>query len=320
MPVKAKPRRRRLPVHVSTQCSPARYCHHKQTGTCLLSDEMISILRALGVVIPVGASHSQLVALMRSTAKKMGLPVSSEHTLADIAGATSHDSTLQNRIKQAYRPVAPETWNNSKGSKWLSSEDIDTVMRQYELARPDFMFIGVSPIDFADRPAHLGGRCVSPAICSLDLPGIIKSRQKLHLGVVLNMDKHTASGSHWVSIYVGLDPRAPNYGVFYYDSVANPPDKRVNVWMKGIQHTVIDLTRQIKGKRFQIAHNTVRRQFGQSECGIFSMMFLIHCMYGMSSFKEVCQVLGGDDVMKAMRTVLFRPSSISQRAEGRMRA
>lgn len=323
MPVKTKPRGKKGIVHVSSQCSPARYCHHKNTGTCLLSDEMTPILKALGVATPVGASHAQLIGLMRLTAKKMGLPSSSDQTLAELAGQTSQDSTLKKTIREAYRPIAPDAWKIAKGSKWLSSEDINTVMRQYETARPDFMFIGVSPIDFADRPAIYGGRCVSPAMCALDIPGLIKAKQKTHLGVVLNMDKHNASGSHWVSIYIGLDPASINYGVFYYDSVANPPDRRVAVWMKGIQRTVMDLggkpIKPIKRKGagvFQVAHNIVRRQFGQSECGIFSMMFLIHCMFQVSAFKEICEILGGDDVMKVMRTVLFRPSPVIQRRVG----
>lgn len=271
-----------------------------------MSDEIVPILRALGVTAPAGASHAQLIALMRTTAKRLGVPARSEHTLADLAGASTTDITLRRKIKDAYRPVAPESWSNSKSSKWLSSDDIEIVMRQYETSRPDFKFIGVSPIDFADRPISMGGRCVSPEMCALDVPSLVRGGRTAHLGVVLNMDKHDSSGSHWVGIYIGLSPRSPNYGVFYYDSVATPPNKRVTVWMRGIAKIMRGLNTTAV---FQVAHNKVRRQFGQSECGIFAMMFLIHCMHQVSGFKEICQVLGGDDVMKVMRTVLFRPSS-----------
>lgn len=299
----------------ATQCSPARYCHHRKTGTCLVSDEIVMVLRAHGVEPPQGATHAQLVALMRATARQMGVMQRTEQSLADLAGSQTSDVSLRRKIKDAYRPVAPRSWDNPKNSQWLSSDDIDTVMRQYESARSDFMFIGVTPIDFDERPTALGGRCVSPAMCALDVPGLVKGGTTTHLGVVLNMDKHDAGGSHWVSVYIGLDPRAPNYGVFYYDSVANPPHARVAAWMHGIAGMMKKCgLKGVKGKLgsvpFHVKQNKVRRQFGQSECGIFSMMFLIHCMHRVSSFKEICVMLGGDEVMKAMRNVLFRPSNL----------
>lgn len=285
---------------VRSHCSPSRYCHHKRMGTCLQGDEITRVLKVHGVVPPPSASTTQLATLLRLTARQRH---QTEQSMVDQAATTTPDARLRSKLRDAYRPHAPASWTNAGNSQWLSSDDIESVMRQYEY-RPEFKFLGVSPIDFADRPVIYGGRCVSPAMCSLSVPDLVKAGRTTHLGVVLNMDKHDSSGSHWVAIYVGLDATSPNYGAFYYDSVAVPPGPRVMTWIKGIAATM----RRPRSRPFRVVHNTVRRQFGQSECGIFSMMFLIHCMQRKSSFRQICKVLGNDETMTALRSVLFRPA------------
>lgn len=274
---------------------------------------MAGVLQAHGMKLAGNETPIQLMARMRDVAKKRGIPGSAEHILADLAMAGMKDGGLRQQIKEAYRPAAPSRWPaEAMGtSAWLSSEDISTVMHQYEGATPGFKFVGVAPIDFADRPSNFGGRCVSPEMCSLDVAGLVAKGVTSQLGVVLNMDKHDSRGSHWVAAYVGLDPTAPNYGVFYYDSVANPPRERVAVWMRGIASAMAAGTRARGTRRaFTVEHNTVRRQFGHSECGVFSMMFLIHCIQRQLPFKDICKTLGGDAMMRAMRKVLFRPTPV----------
>lgn len=278
----------RLQGNESTHCSPSRYCTHKQTGSCLIATEMIKILLAHGVVVKTSHSAKQLATMLKALVRNSG---STEQALVE----PSHP---------AYRPMAPASWKLSRTSEWLSSDDIEKVMRQYEIARKDFMFIAVCPINFLERPLVYGGRCVSPAMCALDIGTVLKAGVVKHLGVVLNMDRHDLGGSHWVSIYIGLEKKSPMFGVFYYDSVAKPPSKQVLLWMKGIAQAVQHGQDRMK---FQIGSNRIRRQFGQSECGIFAMMFLIHALQAKLSFQSLCETLGKDDVMKSLRKVLFRP-------------
>lgn len=270
---------------------------------------MAEVLRAHGVTIGGGETQRQLSTRMRDAATSRGIPPEAEHILVDLALTRVMDNGLRMRIKDAYRPPAPDAWDCSGKGNWLNNEDIGTVMHQYEVAMPDFKFLGAVPIDFADRPSKFGGRCVTPAMCALDVKSLISAGVTKHLGVILNMDKHDSRGSHWVAVYIGLDPHAPNYGVFYYDSVANVPGERVVVWMKSIANAVAGIRQH--GHVFRVERNTIRRQFGHSECGVFSLMFLIHCMQRQSSFRDICRTLGGDEVMLAMRKVLFRPALAS---------
>ena len=46
-----------------------------------------------------------------------------------------------------FAPQSPASWKKNP-KKWLTSLDIDKVMRQYEKKFPHFVFIGPSPIDF----------------------------------------------------------------------------------------------------------------------------------------------------------------------------
>lgn len=272
---------------VPTHCSPVRYCRHRLAGTCLMPEEISKILRANGISSSRSTSEEKLLSLLRSLGRRKGV---SEQVLSN------------DKFSKAFRPAAPKSWQEPGNSQWLSSDDIESVMRQYELSTPDFRFVGVTPINFDDRPLVLGGRCVSPAMCALDIAKIVENGRITHLGVVLNMDKHDSGGSHWVSVYIGLDAAALNYGVYYYDSIASPPGRHVSAWMRGIAKIATGR------RKFAVVHNKVRRQYGQTECGIFAMMFLIHCMQRKSSFQDICQKLGRDDAMKPLRSVLFRPA------------
>lgn len=312
----AQSRTQKLNSTEATHCSPARYCHHRKTGTCLKTNEMVEVLRAHGVKADETDPTDKLMGQMRSAAHTRGMPPNSEHLLADLAVARMWDAGLRQKIRGAYRPAAPAKWaENGGGSRgvWLSSEDIAVVMKQYDEALPDFKFVDVAPIDFADKPVKFGGRCVSPGMCSLDVAGLLAEGVTKHLGVVLNMDKHDSRGSHWVALYVGLDPAHLNYGVFYYDSVANPPKERVVKWMRGVAAAVASAPRDRKHvgvgptPLFKVEYNTTRKQFGHTECGMFSMMFLIHCMQRKLAFRDICKTLGNDAVMREMRDILFRP-------------
>lgn len=279
----------------ATNCSPVRYCRHKLAGTCLMPDEIKAILASHGVPrLPKNATSERLVSALQDLVRRQR---TTEQSLARVFG----------RFDRAFRPAAPNSWLEKNNNQWLSSEDIDAVMRQYEQSTPDFKFLGVTPINFDDRPLALAGRCVSPSMCALDVARLLSGGVTKQLGVVLNMDRHDAGGSHWVSMYIGLDPSAPNYGVFYYDSVAASPDQHVSSWMQRVAATIMDArtNKRKKHRKVEVKHNRVRRQFGQSECGIFAMMFLIHSMQQRATFEDVCTSLGRDDAMRSLRSILF---------------
>jgi hypothetical protein len=212
--------------------------------------------------------------------------------------------------KRKFRPAQPPSWRKNP-KEWLSNEDIEAVMRQYEAAsRGRMRFVGVFPIDFAKRVegSSNSGACVSPEVCGLDVAEEIRRGRK-HLTFVFNTDPHHKSGQHWISMYVGLDPRSRrSFGVHFYDSVAKPPPQQVKDLMRRLASEIEAALSASLGKGVPINHNKVRRQYQNTECGIFSMLFLLRMMAAerhRTSFQDVCASMGNDKQVHMYRERLF---------------
>ena len=56
-------------------------------------------------------------------------------------------------ISAYFRPKQPDEWKK-KPHTWLNSDDIQSVMKQYEDVYPHFKFLGVVPIDFSAKDPY----------------------------------------------------------------------------------------------------------------------------------------------------------------------
>jgi hypothetical protein len=205
-------------------------------------------------------------------------------------------------LDQAYRPQRPARWSSNK-YEWLRTDDIANVMVQYEKRYPTFKFVGVFPIDFAAR--YQNGTCVEERMCRLDVAKL-HGKGVRRIGMVFNLDKHNQKGSHWVSYYVSMDPARPNFGAYYYDSVAKAPPREVHQLTTRIAAQVVTLVTPRVASRFEKRYNTVRKQFRNSECGVFAMHFLVRMVESKAKFADVCATTGTDADMNAYRNVFYR--------------
>jgi hypothetical protein len=55
-----------------------------------------------------------------------------------------------------------------------------------------------------------------------------------------------------------------------------------------------------------VRSNTVRRQYRNTECGMYSMLFLIRMVSTKKSFDTVCQSMGNDATVERYRNILYR--------------
>ena len=69
-------------------------------------------------------------------------------------------------LNYTFTPESPSTWNKNP-NEWLTSTDIENVMRQYERAYPCFQFLGPSPIDFDKKKRS--NECVWNELCYFDI-------------------------------------------------------------------------------------------------------------------------------------------------------
>ncbi len=207
-------------------------------------------------------------------------------------------------LKEHFRPAMPVEWADDP-DMWLASTDIDAVMRQYEEALQSFKFLGVVPIDFsapdpyeiqkaagADSGAGAGGskKCLINEFCHVNLEKERASGIRT-IGAVFNLDPHDKNGSHWIACCILLDKRA----IYYFDSYGLPPPPQVSRFMRSFILQDDELELKYNGRRFQ---------FGNSECGMYCMYFLI-CMINRVPFKTFVRHTVPDKYMLELRHVLF---------------
>jgi hypothetical protein len=234
----------------------------------------------------------------------------------DIAKALDEDI-----VDNTFRPEGPV-----KKYEWLSTTHINDVISQYHDVYKDFNFLGAVPLDFDSLPV-LG-------IKNLNFDELIKDG-KTKIGLVINQDEHWKSGSHWVGLFIDFTKNA----IYYFDSVGSPPLKltkkfitRIAKYMysrkykeelpvnnilkifknlKEIQKDKLDSFIESKKylknliEEFDIRFNHIQHQFDNSECGVYSINFIINLAEG-KSFDYIINNIKKDEVMNQNRKIFFR--------------
>ena len=85
-----------------------------------------------------------------------------------------HDLTKE-LTHYTFAPQAPKEWKKNI-NEWLSSIDIEKVMRQYEQYYPSFCFLGPTPIDLDSLKLY--GECVWEELCNFNLRTMISKNKK----------------------------------------------------------------------------------------------------------------------------------------------
>lgn len=184
--------------------------------------------------------------------------------------------------ERIYRPIGPQG-----KFEWLNTININQVMDQYAEKYKDFLFLGAVPMDFYEININ--------KIRDLNYSELVKNGIK-RLGIVFNLDNHNQPGSHWVAGAINLD----NGHIYYYDSYGTRPEKRVREFYYKISKFMED---ELKIKPV-LDFNKKRHQYKDSECGMFSLYFIIQLLEG-KDFKEICNSKINDDEVNKLRQEYF---------------
>jgi hypothetical protein len=288
------------------QCSPAREREGLKDGCCLKLAELQTVASLLNKEhetslnqiqpIPLSAFVDRkllIAALTRHFAPTCGQPDKTNKNKNKHQGQeqdgqcwlkqpvmkiNEHSSTaskqLFDALQNAYKPHKPSAWKKNR-REWLNTFDILTVMKQYEAKYTTFEFLGVFPVDFAKTVKDTSSSaktCIVQDMCNFNLDKL-KASGKLSFGIVMNLDRHNEPGSHWVACYCCFDPKnTKKYGICYYDSGGELPPTPIADFIKTVIHQVDD------PKNFKKKYNNTRHQFKNTECGIFSMLFVTLCL------------------------------------------
>ena len=185
----------------------------------------------------------------------------------------------------------PLKWKENK-NEWLNTLDIEAVMEQYEKKYNNFIFIGPVPIDF-DHKLHPG--YAINELCNINLKKLFDNG-KTKIGVIFNLDPHDKPGSHWVSMFADFDKENK---VYYFDSYGYKEPEEVTKLMKRLKEQADALN-----KLTTLHTNNIRHQLKNSECGVYSMNFIIQLLKG-KSFKNVTENIINDDKMEKNRSKLY---------------
>lgn len=194
--------------------------------------------------------------------------------------------TLKNLNKDLFESVTKYALL-PKGKKgkydWLSTTDIEDVMRQYEQKyKPYFKFIDCVPSDhYKLHPREFPSKTILSHQTS---------------AIVFNLDPSHKPGSHWVTVFFHNDIHG-NLTVEYFDSTGSKPNRNIK-----------DFLRHPFFRNATYIQNTKKHQRGNSECGVYSLWYILQRLKGRT-MDEINQERVSDKEMNEFRSTLFRPFS-----------
>jgi hypothetical protein len=176
---------------------------------------------------------------------------------------------------KVFRPEGPQGQ-----FEWLSTIDINKVLFQYEEKYPDFKFLGAVPIDF-ENLNYLPFKNLN--FQEMETDGTAR------FGVIFNTDKSYQSGKHWMSLFCDLVKGQ----IYFSDSMGTRPPKEVNTFMKKIEHYI-----KKKNINVDIRYNKLQHQKSSTECGVYSINFILRLLKGKSFDRLTTKRLADNKVNK----------------------
>ena len=199
------------------------------------------------------------------------------------------DSELLN---YTHAPYAPKSWKQNP-NEWLSSVDIEKVMKQYEIYYPNFVFIGPSPIDFDKK--LIFGECVWNDLCNLNIIKELKEG-KNKVGIIFNTDPHNERGTHWVSLFIDIKRKF----IFYFDSNGDKVPKEIMFLIERIEKQGIEIN-----INFTTYFNRKEHQYSNTECGMYALYFLNQMITTNKSPREFNSKRILDKDVEKLRKIYF---------------
>lgn len=222
-------------------------------------------------------------------------------------------------LKFTFRPVGPKLKYD-----WLSTTHINDVVDQYEKKYKNFSFLGAVPYDFQElRELHMGKELDFDSLREGKLNEDYKGESRIDkFGMVINLDPHDKPGSHWVALYTDFEKNQ----IYFFDSVGKKPRKKIKKFINKLTKymykkkynkslNINKVLENLKSKKindyiknlnnFDIRHNKIQHQFQNSECGVYSINFIVR-LVGGETFDEITQNITKDDFMNNCRQTYFR--------------
>lgn len=249
-------------------CNPNNRSNKIVRGSCLPED----ILHIIKVNYNENNPYNQITSekprtIWKDLKKRLRTCTTEDCWLDEI-----NDTEYREKIKQYLyvpRPLQPPKWIKKK-NHWLSNHDIDHVLTEYEKSYPMFRAITTASIDFDDL-------CYVEDLCKLKNKEQVQEYLdlgKTKIGAVFNLDKFRDEGSHWVSLFIDLQEGF----IFFFDSLGDKIPKEIKKLVDRLKTHCKELENPIELKEYD--NYKVEHQKGNSECGMYSLFFIITLLTG----------------------------------------
>ena len=280
-------------------CSPAREAVFEKDHTCFTREELVKMALAWN-----DTHASSKISSIPRKSKKALLGALNEK-LTPVCGddqqwCWADKLKMSSAGEEALRPLMPAEWKKNPYA-WLSNFDIEKVMQQYEENKSfKYKLMGVYPMDFAKVYSEVQTTNIEH----------LRSDGVDYLGYIINLDNHNESGSHWVSLFLCVNPDFPSYGAYFYDSVGTEPTTEIRDFLKTI---INPQCYKLYGKELPFYYNEFQNQHKNTECGVFSMNFQIKLLRKLlekpsMSIKKILKINADDAKVHILRNILFRPN------------
>lgn len=270
-------------------------------GSCFTFETLYEICKSYNLHVKLGRINNSQINLNNNVTKKQLVNELNNRLKSvcddqicwlqqDFVKAVSNKFNLND----VFRPKGPQG-----RFTWLSNFDIESVMNQYEEKYKDFMFMGAFPIDF-DNINWMG----RPRANFAELEELGKFR----LGYIINYDYHWQGGSHWVALYIDLN----KYQIYYFDSYGSKPKKLIKKFITRVLLYLKKKYNKLNGKNINfekdvidLRYNKIRHQYRHSECGTYSMNFILRLLKG-EKFSDITKARLPDEHVNECRKIYFR--------------
>lgn len=204
-----------------------------------------------------------------------------EHCWVDLEFINNiPDKYVREKVREfTFKPKITKNYNS-----WLYTQDINNVLQQYQEVDKSFKFLGALPSDFYK-------------ITDMNYSKICNYNK---FAIVFNLDNHTQPGSHWVSFLIDNQ----NKTIEYYDSAGNLPNKNIKDFIKKVK---LYLDKKCNAK-YTTLYNKNQQQYGDIECGMYAIHFIIQRLLG-NSFHKITHNTILDKDMNLFRRIVFRPKT-----------
>lgn len=269
----------------------------KNSVVCFTDENIIELVKIYNQVFPNDIiSNNNKHSLIKELNKKLS---NDKNKIKKFKKELKHE--LINKIKNDFLPKGPID------KTWLSSDNINDIMTQFEKSFSNYKFLGCVPIDINTvvKKRYASDKCQDSFMLDTrssttynkmsctDLDNLVGKK----VGIIFNLDKHYQSGSHWTSVFI--DFTSSNINMYYFDSVGVKPPKEVYQLKDDIKKWS-----DKNNKSLTFKYNTVQHQRGDSECGVYSINFISR-MLNNETFEQIIKNPISDIDIHNCRTYYF---------------